>query len=99
VEAALTLCFVKDRRTDRLYRVEEADIAQGVDGELIHPLQGRRIVVLSLQGHILQVYTHPIEGQTFSDVFCCFDGKLLAPVVDGGEFVGHPVKPAPGPFL
>ena len=50
------------------------------DGNLINPLQGRRIFVLCLQGDTLQVYTHPVEGQTFSNVLCCFDGKLLAPV-------------------
>ena len=50
------------------------------DGELIYPLQGRRIFVLSLQGDTLQVYTHPVEGQVFSNVLCCFDGKLLTPV-------------------
>ena len=65
---------------DRLYLIEEYDTAQDDDGELINPLQGRRIFVLSLQGDILQVYTHPIEGQVFSDGLCCFDGKLLAPV-------------------
>ena len=36
--------------------------------------------MLSLQGETLQVYTHPVEGQAFSDGLCCFDGKLLAPV-------------------
>ena len=41
----------------------------------------RRIFVLSLQGDILQVYTHPVEGQTFEGL-CCFDSKLLAPVLD-----------------
>ena len=44
--------------------------------------------MLSLQGDILQVYTHPVEGQIFSDGLCCLDGKLLAPVRYGGEFVG-----------
>ena len=33
-----------------------------------------------MQGETLQVYTHPVEGQIFIDVLCCFDGKLLAPV-------------------
>ena len=75
----LDLCFVKDR----LYLIEDHD-GNEVDeqGELIYPLVGRRIFVLSLQGDTLQVYTHPVEGQIFSEVLCCFDGKLLAPVRD-----------------
>ena len=71
------LCFVKDR----LYLLEEADDDEDEEGELINPLQGGRIFVLSLQGETLQVYTHPGEGQLF-DALCCFDGKLLAPVRD-----------------
>ena len=70
------LCFVKDR----LYLVEEASYGKDEEGNLINPLQGGRIFVLSLQGETLQVYTHP-EGQLF-DGLCCFDGKLLAPVRD-----------------
>ena len=66
------LYFVKDR----LYLVEQKD---GTD----NPLQcGRRICVLSLQGDVLQVYMNPVEGQTFGETLCCFDGKLLAPVQD-----------------
>ena len=78
---------------DRLYLVEEED----VDGELINPLQGRRIFVLSLQGDVLQVYTHPVEGQFFRDVLCCFDGKLLAPVAEDDTDNGLPgVNPTTG---
>ena len=44
--------------------------------------QGRQIFVLSLQGDVLQVYTHPVEGQSFCKSLCYFDGKLLARVVD-----------------
>ena len=85
----LTLCFVKDR----LYLVEKADhdedTSEDEEGGLFNPLQGRRIFVLSLQGDILQVYTHLVDGQIFSDVLCCFDGKLLAPVLArSGKFVG-----------
>ena len=86
----LALCFVKDR----LYLIEEADTEEDDDGNLINPLQGRRIFVLSLQGETLQVYTHPVEGQIFRaaevPVLCCFDGKLLAPVLDedSAEVVG-----------
>jgi sugar lactone lactonase YvrE len=78
------LCFVKDR----LYLIEEQDY-DDEEGKFINPLQGRRIFVLSLQGDTLQVYTHPDEGQIFDDL-CCFDGKLLAPVLDRGDdvFVG-----------
>ena len=67
------------------------------DGELIYPLQGRRIFVLSLQGDTLQVYTHPfvrppgpfVEPLTFWGL-CYFDGKLLASVRNGRSecFVG-----------
>ena len=71
----LALCFVKDR----LYLVEEADPEEDAAGNLICPLQGRRIFVLSLQGNTLQVYTHPVERHIFNGL-CCFDGKLLAPV-------------------
>ena len=44
---------------------------------------------MSLQGDTLQVYTNPDEGQTFGETLCCFDGKLLAPVLDENSvFVG-----------
>ena len=79
------LCFVKDR----LYLVEEKDDEKDDDeedeedeGKLVNPLQGRRIFALSLQGETLEVYTHPVEGQTFRGDLCYFDGKLLAPVQD-----------------
>ena len=49
------------------------------EDELIKPQPGRRIFVLSLQGDILQVYMHPVEGQFIFENLCCFDGKLLAP--------------------
>ena len=71
------LCFVKDR----LYLIEDHDYEKDEEGELINPLGGRRIFVLSLQGDTLQVYTHPVEGQNF-ETLCYFDGKLLAPVRD-----------------
>ena len=77
------LCFVKDR----LYLVEEQEYDEDEDGELVDPLCGRRIFVLSLQGETLQVYTHPVEKQFFDEVLCCFDGKLLAPV-NWGRVVG-----------
>ena len=40
---------------DRLYLREEVDDEDYEEGELIYPLQGERIVVLSLQGETLQV--------------------------------------------
>ena len=42
------------------------------------PLQGRRILVLSLQGDILQVVTHPTDPTAEFKSICCFDHKLLA---------------------
>ena len=42
------------------------------------PLQGRRILVLSLQGDILQVVTHPTEPTAVFTSICCFGRKLLA---------------------
>ena len=65
---------------DRLYLLEEFDDGEDEEGNLINPLQGGRIFVLSLQGDTLQVYTHPVEGQLLIEILCCFDGKLLAPV-------------------
>ena len=61
------LCFAKER----LYLVEQA-AANAYDS------QGRRILVLSLQGDILQVVRHPSEPTTRFTSVCCFDRKLLA---------------------
>ena len=65
-----------------MYLVEENNTEQDEEGELVNPLPGRRICVLSLQGDMLEVYQNPLEGNsfTFTDTLCCFDGKLLAPV-------------------
>ena len=69
------LCFVKDR----LYLVEQkppdADIAAKTSA---FPSQGHRILVLSLQGDILQVVTHPTEPTAEFRSMLCFDHKLLA---------------------
>ena len=43
-----------------------------------NPLQGRRILVLSLQGDILQVVTDPTKPRATFQSICCFDHKLLA---------------------
>ena len=59
------LCFAKDR----LYLVE----ARRDD-----PLHKHRVLVLSLQGEILQVVTHPTEPTARFTSICCFDDKLLA---------------------
>ena len=64
------LCFAKDR----LYLVEA-----------VYPdvIDGRRILVLSLQGDILQVITHPTEPKAVFEAYlcaspiCCVNGKLL----------------------
>jgi hypothetical protein len=76
-----SLCFAKDR----LYLVERKpdmeDREEDEDGEPVEPafpLQGRRILVLSLQGDILQVVTHPTEPTAKFTSICCFDRKLLA---------------------
>ena len=61
----MRLCFAKDR----LYLVEATRLA---------PVQGYRVLVLSLQGDILQVVTHPTEPTAKFTSICCFDHKLLA---------------------
>ena len=72
------LCSAKDR----LYLVEEACMGDDEEEDDAHfpaaPLQGRRILVLSLQGDVLQVVTHPTEPTAVFHSICCFDGKLLA---------------------
>ena len=69
------LCCVKDR----LYLVE-----QYIDGDEAYESQGRRILVLSLQGDILQVVTSPVAFQSI----CCFDHKLLASFTNGVDARG-----------
>ena len=66
------LCFAEDR----LYLLEQRADNYMDEGELA----SQRIIVLSLQGETLEVYTHPVEGQYFSGL-CYFDGKLLALLV------------------
>ena len=62
----MRLCFAKDR----LYLLEESNHEV--------PVQGSRILVLSLQGDILQVVSHPTEPSATFQSICCFDNKLLA---------------------
>ena len=65
---------------DRLYLVErdEEEEEDEDDGDATAPVQSRRILVLSLQGDILQVVTHPTEPTAIFRSICCFDDKLLA---------------------
>ena len=84
----VALCLVKDR----LYLVEGAKDLEDEEGELLYPLRGRRIFVLSLQGDTLQVYTNPVEGQFFGETLCCFDGKLLAPVSNTANYSSNHFK-------
>ena len=69
------LCCVKDR----LYLVEgEPSEAEDYDPfEDRNLSEGRRVLVLSLQGDILQVVTHPTLPAADFDWLCCFDDKLL----------------------
>ena len=69
------LCFAKDR----LYLVERYDEGENEEGrDTTAPVQGHRILVLSLQGDILQVVTHPTEPTALFHSICCFDHTLLA---------------------
>ena len=75
----MSLCCVKDR----LYLVErdpdEDDVPEHEDDDRdIVEVQGRRIIVLSVQGDILQVVTHPTEPTAIFTAICCSDDKLLA---------------------
>ena len=76
-----SLCFAKDRLYLVEFNPEEEEHEEDEDGEPVEPafpLQGRRILVLSLQGDILQVVTHPTEPTATFQSICCFDCKLLA---------------------
>ena len=77
----MSLCFAKDR----LYLLEQINNRDA-------PVQRRRILVLSLQGDILQVVTHPTEPTATFGSICCFDGKLLASyeyTESAGKHSGH----------
>ena len=65
-KSPVALCFAKDR----LYLAERPHSAS--------PLQGSRLLVLSLQGDLLQVVTHPTEPTAVFSSICCFGRKLLA---------------------
>ena len=78
------LCFAKDRLylLERYFyggEEEEDDDDEDEEGEdSAVPVRGRRVLVLSLQGDILQVVTHPTEPTAVFKSICCFDRKLLA---------------------
>ena len=65
----MRLCFAKDR----LYLV-----VANREAPSEAPVQGCQILVLTLQGDILQVVTHPTEPMAEFNSICCFDDKLLA---------------------
>ena len=70
------LCFAKDR----LYLVEQSGDNEDDEDDCggTNELRGQRVLVLSLQGDILQVVTHPTEPTAVFKSICCFDHKLLA---------------------
>ena len=75
----MSLCFVKDRLylVEREYEYESLHWGHSrttgtSDGD------SHRILVLSLQGDILQVVMHPTEPTAKFQRICCFDRKLLA---------------------
>jgi len=77
------LCFAKDR----LYLVERE--LDGNEDEDAADTLGSRLLVLSLQGDLLQVVTHPTEPTAEFTSTCCFDRKLLASYrYRGGEPAG-----------
>eukprot|EP00964_Phaeocystis_antarctica_P095150 scaffold61708_cov60-Phaeocystis_antarctica.AAC.2 len=88
------LCFARDR----LYLIEREYNGDGGgdDDDDGDPLQGRRLLVLSLQGDILQVITNPTDPTAMFTSICCFDRKLLASyryrdntetnIIDGWKF-------------
>ena len=57
------------------------------------PAQGRRVLVLYLQGDILQVVTHPTEPTAVFTSICCFDRKLLASYYYRKENAGELLLP------
>ena len=75
----VSLCFANYR----LYLVEreydhDDDVEEGEDRISQNSVQRQRILVLSLEGDILQVVTHPTDPTAMFNSICCFDGKLLA---------------------
>jgi hypothetical protein len=82
-KSPVALCFAKDR----LYLVERE--LYGNEDEDAADTLGSRLLVLSLQGDLLQVVTHPTEPTAEFTSTCCFDRKLLASYrYRGGEPAG-----------
>ena len=59
-----------DEAKDEAYRAFFSQKASDV--------RGHRVLVLSLQGEILHVITHPTNSMAVFTSICCFDGKLMA---------------------
>ena len=81
------ICFVKDR----LYMIEracEVEVEADDEDRVTKLLQGRRIIVLSLLGEILQVVTHPTEPTAVFRSICCFDNTLLVRYMYSKESAG-----------
>ena len=69
------LCFVNDRmylHVDPSEEDERVGRRRGLD-----QIYRRRILVLSLQGDVLQTFTHPTQPMAEFLSICCFDDKLL----------------------
>ena len=45
--------------------------------QMVSDVRGHRVLVLSLQGEILGVITHPTDSTVVFTSICCFDGKLI----------------------
>ena len=70
------LCSVNDR----LYLHVDPSQEDDDDGQQLglgSAVYRRRILVLSLEGDVLQVFTHPTEPTAEFLSICCFDDKLL----------------------
>jgi hypothetical protein len=79
------ICFAQDR----LYLVERRDDVHDAP-------RGHRLLVLSLQGDILQVVMNAIQPDAFFRSICCFDGQLLAYYKASDAAPGSPSPPAHG---
>ena len=75
----MSLCFVKDRLylVEREYEYESLHLVRHSRTTGTSDGDSHRILVLSLQGDILQVVTHPTEPTARFKSICCFDHKLL----------------------
>ena len=90
--APKNLCFARDR----LYLIErDPSERQGFLPDGSHNLvQGRRVLVLSLQGDILQVFEHLTEPFAKFYSICCFGDTLLAGYHTGGIVLRYGSPPA-----